>query len=172
MSEVLKISYRGFGGFLLLSLIFTFATASFAFLVSGVAIIALAIYILINPAFLEVVPVMFISTRITSPLIASALSMVLGIIIILLGSGFLALTNGLWNYGLKLDKGLSRYVDTKVPKTGELLERVKKTTVNHDNEHPRDKISKLERLARLREQGVLTQSEFEQEKQMILKEKD
>ena len=81
----------------------------------------------------------------------------------------LALTNFIWNYSLRLDRNLSKYVDSNIPKTADLLERRKGNQVLTT---PNDKISKLERLAILKEQGVLTETEFLQEKQLILKEKD
>ena len=169
MSEVLKITYRGFGGFILLTLIFAFAVTSLALLISGIAVIALSIYIQISPSILDTITVNLLTTRITNASTASLLLFFTGILIILLGSGFLALTNFIWNYSLRLDRNLSKYVDSNIPKTADLLERRKGNQVLTT---PNDKISKLERLAILKEQGVLTETEFLQEKQLILKEKD
>ena len=165
MSEILKISYRGFGGFLALTLIFSFAVVSFSLIITGVACIALAIFVFINPDILQTVTVNFFNTRITDPTIASGIIFVSAIVLILLGSVFLVLTNGIWNYSLRADKGISRYVDANVPKTGTLINRMR------NSPEPTDKISKLERLGKLRQQGVLTEAEFEQEKQLILKDK-
>lgn len=108
---------------------------------------------------------MFFTSRITDPIFGSILSFLFGIVIIIIGSVFLALTSIIWKYSLKLDRGLTTYVDANVPKTGELIDRVRTPKVE-----PTDKLSKLERLGRLREKGVLTESEFLQQKQLILKE--
>ena len=169
MSEILKVSYRGLGGFIVLTLIFAFAVTSLALLISGIAVIALSIYIVINPEILQTITVNFFTSKITDPGTASILVFLAGILVILLGSFFLALTNGIWHYSLKIDRGLSNYFDSTVPRTGELIERVKRPNEITD---PQDKISKLERLAKLKEQGILSDSEFEQEKQLILKQKD
>lgn len=166
MSEVIKLTYRGFGGFIALMLIFTFAVASFAFFISGVAVIALAVYILIDPSILQSINVMFFTQRITDATFGSAISFVLGIFIILLGALFLALTSLIWKYSVKLNAGLTSYVDSNVPKTSTLVHRAR-----NPSSEPTDKISKLERLAKLKEQGILTEQEFLQEKQLILKEK-
>ena len=171
MSEVIKIAYRGFGGFILFTFILTFAVTSLALLISGIAVIALSIYVLINPDILQTFSVSFFSGRITDPTTASIIVFFSGILIILLGSGFLALTNIIWNYSLKIDKGLASFFDSKVPKTGVLIDRMKGQPATHTI-NPVDKISKLERLAKLKEQGILTENEFQQEKQLILKEKD
>ena len=171
MSEVIKIAYRGFGGFILFTLILTFAVTSLALLISGIAVVALSIYVLISPDILQTLSVSFFSGKITEPMTASIILFLSGILITLIGSVFLALTNIIWNYSLKIDKGLASYFDSKVPKTGVLIDRMRNqpatTTLN-----PTDKISKLERLAKLKEQGILTENEFLQEKQLILKEKE
>ena len=169
MSEVLKLSYRGIGGFVLLTLIFTFAVTSLALLISGIAVIALSVYIQISPDILQTITVTLFTTRITDAVTASLLTFFSGILLILVGSVFLALTNFIWKYSLRLDKSLSKYVDLNVPKTSALLEKRKGDQIPVQ---PQDKLSKLERLASLKQQGILTESEFLQEKQLILKEKE
>lgn len=168
MSEVIKISYRSFGGFLFFSFMFLFAASSFVFLVGGIIILGLSVFFLIDPSILEIIPVMFIDTRITDPMSAFIMGLIIGIFVVLLGLGFYVLTIRTWNYGLRLDRGLSKYVDSKLPQASHLLKRSNK--VSDQRELP-DKLSKLERLANLKEKGTITDSEFEQEKQLILKGK-
>ena len=123
MSEVIKISYRSFGGFLFLSFIFLLAASSFTFLASGIIIVALSFFIVVDPRLLEVIPIMFIDTRIIDSTSAFFMIITIGVIVILLGLGFYILTIRLWNYGMQLDKGISKYVDSKVPQTIHLLDR-------------------------------------------------
>lgn len=166
MSELVKISYRSFGGFLLLAFVFLFAASSFVFLIGGLSIIGLSFFILVDSRILETIPVMFITTRITDPIIGFLYSLLIGIITTLLGFGFYILTVKLWNYSLRLDRGLSRYIDSKLPKASFFKNQSKKSSAQLEQQ---DKLSKLERLTKLKEQGTVTEAEFEQEKQLILK---
>ncbi len=83
----------------------------------------------------------------------------------MLGSSYLALKNGILNYSFKVCKEIAGYTDKSAPRTGKLLERMKKTP------EPIDRISKLEGLAKLKEQNALTGLEFRQEKELMLKDK-
>jgi hypothetical protein len=129
--------------------------------------IALAVYIIINPDTLTTITVSSFNGRIYDSNTAFFIVFFTGIIIILLGSGFLAFTNIFWKYLLKADKELASKIDSSIPKTSHLLDRVKKTP-NYDPKN--DKISKLERLGKLKDQGILSEVEFQQEKQIIIKE--
>ena len=147
MSEVVKISYRTFGGFLFLSFIFLFASTSFVFLIGGLFMITFSFLILIYPKLVELVPIWFIETRITDPYVAFLMSIIIGTLVVLLGLGFYILTIKSWNYGLRLDRGISKYVDLKVKHLVPASQDSKKSSVQSESQ---DKISKLERLTNLK----------------------
>ena len=164
MSEVVKIGYRGFGGFLGFSFLISFAIASLAFFVTGALMIAFSIFVVMEPSILQDISLNVFHTRIYDVGTAFGLIIFVGLLMILLGGVFLALTSYLAKTMFALDRELSLYVDKKVPKTGEVIDKLK--------DQKTDKLSELERLARLKESGVLSEEEFQQEKRLILKGKD
>ena len=171
MSEVIKVGYRGLGGFIAITLAFAFGVSSFAFFVVGAVAIALGVVIVINPQILQDIPVQMFSTRVLDPTVAFIALFVVGMVVIVLGVLFLSLTSAILKASVLADKRLSIFVDKNVPRTGEVIDKVKTKTARHEQE-PTDKLSKLERLAKLKENGTLTEEEFLQEKRLILKEKD
>ena len=142
----------------------TFGVTSFGFFIAGAFSIVFGILILINPNILAEITVNMFTSRVTDPNIAFFSLFVVGIIIIIFGALFLVLTSSILKWAGIADKKLAVFVDKNVPKTGKVLEKVK------GHSEPTDKLSKLERLANLKERGILTEEEFQQEKRLVLKE--
>ena len=163
MSEVLKVSYRGIGGLISLSLLFAFGFTSLMLFIVGALCLTMAVIVILNPSVLGDVTFISFGAKVVDPTAAFIILILAGFLLILLGGMFLALTTYLSKAVFALDKEIAVYVDRNVPSTGKVIDKLKN--------HPNDKISKLERLTILKEKNVLTEAEFLQEKQLILKEK-
>ena len=87
---------------------------------------------------------------INNPELAALTLFIVGLVILAVGFLLLALTYFLGKAALVVDKELSHMVDKTFSSSGN------------------NRISSLERLALLHERGVLTDKEFEREKQLLL----
>ncbi|OLS26802.1 MAG: hypothetical protein HeimC3_06940 [Candidatus Heimdallarchaeota archaeon LC_3] len=155
MSELVKLAYRGFGGFIAVVLIFSFSVTAFALFMSGIGVIFGAIYVLIDPGVLDTISFNFLGSRLDDASIAALLLVVATMILFLVASFFVGLVLLIWKSALKLDEELGKIVDKTIPSI--------------EGGKP-DKISQLERLGALRSQGVLSEEEFNKEKAKILQE--
>ncbi|MHA1978059.1 MAG: SHOCT domain-containing protein [Candidatus Hodarchaeales archaeon] len=148
-SGLIKLAYRGVAGFVVLLLMFVVGVTGTVLSFAGGIIIAISWIPLAYPEILTEVPILVIGTQgTTSPLIATAGLLLAGIVLMAIGFLFLVFTYFLGKGAIQVDKQLSSAVDRTFSGT--------------------DRISKLERLAALRERGIITDSEFEQEKERIL----
>ena len=148
-SGLIKLAYRGVAGFVVLLLMFVVGVTGTALSFAGGIIIAISWIPLAYPEILSEVHILGIAGQgTTSPLIATAGLLVAGIVLMALGFLFLVFTYFIGKGAIQIDKQLSSTVDRTFSGT--------------------DRISKLERLAALRERGIITESEFEREKERIL----
>jgi hypothetical protein len=148
-SGLIKLAYRGVAGFVVLLLIFVVGVIGTVLSFAGGIIIAISWIPLAYPEILSEVPILVIGTQgTTSPVIATAGLLLGGIIFLAIGFLFLVFTYFLGKGAIHIDKQLSSAIDRTFSGT--------------------DRISRLERLAALRERGVITESEFEREKERIL----
>ncbi|MFX0015752.1 MAG: SHOCT domain-containing protein [Promethearchaeota archaeon] len=151
-SGLIKLAYRGVAGFFVLLFLFVFGIVGVALGFAGGLVTALSWIPLIYPEILVDVPIMVIGnqTIISDPVIASFILLITGLILLAVGFFFLAITYGIGKGAVIVDKELAGIVDKAFSGSG------------------KDRLSRLERLAALRDSGVLTDKEFEHEKALIL----
>jgi hypothetical protein len=148
MSELVKLAYRGFGGFIAVVLMFSFGVTAFALFMAGVGVIIGAVYVLINPTIINDWNFNFAGSHITDPLIISLTLLFVTILLFALAS--------LFKSALALDQELGKIVDKSIPPLA--------TTIKGDKYH------QLERLGNLKQQGIITEDEFNKEKAKLLQE--
>jgi hypothetical protein len=150
-SGLVKLAYRGLAGFLVVLIMFVFGVTGLAMSFAGGLVLALCWVPLAYPEILNVVDIFEVnSTVVTDPVLASLALLIAGLVLLAVGFLLLALTYVIGKGSIIIDKELSRFVDSAF------------ATSN------KDRISRLERLASLRERDILTEEEFEQEKALIL----
>ncbi len=148
-SGLIKLAYRGVAGFVVLLLMFVVGVTGTALSFAGGIIIATSWIPLAYPEILSEVHILGIFGQgTTSPLIVTAFLLIAGILFMAIGFLFLVFTYFIGKGAIQIDKQLSSTVDRTFSGT--------------------DRISKLERLAALRERGIITETEFEREKERIL----
>ena len=155
MSELVKLAYRGFGGFITVTFIFAFSVTAFALFISSIATIFGAVYVLIDPGILDNVSINFLGERTIEASTASLLLISATIILFVLASFFVGLVLLIGKSALKIDQELGKFVDKTIPSL---------------DGGRTDKYSQLERIGTLRSQGVLSEDEFNKEKAKILQE--
>ncbi|MFW9904260.1 MAG: SHOCT domain-containing protein [Candidatus Thorarchaeota archaeon] len=148
-SGLIKLAYRGVAGFFVLLFIFVFGVVGVALGFSGGLITALFWIPLAYPEILTQFPVIMVGEQsITDPVLASLVVLIVGLILLAVGFLFLALTYMIGKGAIIVDKELASIVDNAFS--------------------GKDRVGRLERLAALRDRGVLTEKEFEHEKARIL----
>ncbi|MHA1989446.1 MAG: SHOCT domain-containing protein [Candidatus Hodarchaeales archaeon] len=156
MSELVKLAYRGFGGFIAVVLMFSFGVTAFALFMAGVGVIIGAVYVLINPTIINDWNFNFAGSHITDPLIISLTLLFVTILLFALASLFVGLVLLIGKSALALDQELGKIVDKSIPPLA--------TTIKGDKYH------QLERLGNLKQQGIITEDEFNKEKAKLLQE--
>ena len=151
-SGLIKLAYRGVAGFFVLLFMFVFGVVGFALGLAGGLVTALCWIPLAFPEILNEVNIgIVINGQGTSdPVFASLLLLLTGLILLAVGFFFIALTYMIGKGAIIVDKELAGFVDNAFSGSG------------------KDRLSRLERLASLRDRGFLTDEEFEHEKGLIL----
>ena len=152
-SGLVKLAYRGLAGFFVVLLMFVFGVVGVSLALAGGLVTALCWIPLAYPELLDNVNIMVIgSTSLTSADagLATVALLAVGLILLAVGFLFLAITYIIGKAAIIVDKEVAHVVDRAfVPGN-------------------KDRLSQLERLANLREQGVLTEEEFQKEKGLLL----
>ncbi|MFX0181671.1 MAG: SHOCT domain-containing protein [Candidatus Hodarchaeota archaeon] len=150
-SGLVKLAYRGLAGFVVVLVMFVLGVTGLAMSFAGGLVLALCWVPMAYPEILTVVDIFEVNNAaVTDPVVASLALLIAGVVLLAVGFLLLALTYIIGKGSIIIDKELSRFVDSAF------------TTSS------KDRISRLERLASLRERGVLTEEEFEQEKALVL----
>jgi hypothetical protein len=152
-SGLVKLAYRGFAGFFVILIMFIFGVVGGSLALAGGLVTALCWVPLAYPELLDNVNIMvMMGPPITSADagLATVTLLFAGLILLAVGFIFLAITFVIGKAAIVVDKEVAQIVDRAfIPSnTGRL--------------------SQLERLASLREQGVLTEEEFQREKGLLL----
>jgi len=155
MSELIKLSYRGIGGFVVLLLVFIFGVVGFALAVSGGLITALCWTPLAFPEVIDYSNVEIWGRAVSDPVFITGILLLIGLILLAVGFFFLALAFTIGKASFIVDKELSQAVDR---------------AFGTPRERRDDRIYQLERLAALRDRSVITPEEFEQEKAKIMEQ--
>ncbi|MFX1538648.1 MAG: SHOCT domain-containing protein [Promethearchaeota archaeon] len=148
-SGLIKLAYRGVAGFFVLLFMFVFGVVGIALGFSGGLVTALSWIPLAYPEILTQFPIIMVGEQsITDPVLASLVVLIVGLILLAVGFFFLELTYMIGKGAIIVDKELASIVDNAFS--------------------GKDRVTRLERLAALRDRGVLTEKEFEREKALIL----
>ena len=155
MSEVgsglIKLAYRGVAGFIVLLLMFVLGVTGVALSFAGGILIAVCWIPLAYPEILNEVSILVIAGEGTNdPVLATAALLIAGVFVLAIGFFFIVLTYFIGKGAIEVDKEISYAIDRAFMSSG------------------KDRISQLERLAALRDSGVLTEQEFDNEKNLIL----
>ncbi|MFX1284144.1 MAG: SHOCT domain-containing protein [Promethearchaeota archaeon] len=153
-SGLVKLAYRGIAGFFIVLIMFVLGVTGFALSLAGGLITALCWVPIAFPELLENEIIMAGSVQITDPAFASLILLVVGLILLAVGFLLFAITYLIGKTAIVVDKELSRSIDRAFASSGS------------------DRISRLERLAALRDRGVITPEEFEREKVLIIGQSD
>ncbi|MFX0084657.1 MAG: SHOCT domain-containing protein [Candidatus Hodarchaeota archaeon] len=151
-SGLIKLAYRGFAGFFIVLIMFIFGTVGISLALAGGLMVALCWIPLAYPEILEGLPVTLGNVVLSSADagLATVAIFVAGLVLLAVGFFFLAITFIIGKAAIVVDKEVAQLVDRAfVP--------------NH-----KDRLSQLERLAALRNQGVLNEEEFQREKEFLL----
>ena len=152
-SGLIKLAYRGIAGFFVILFLFIFASIGVSFTLAGGISVAFCWIPAIFPEILDTVTIS-VGVPITSANaeIAVLVVLIVGLVLLAVGFFFLAVTYIIAKGAIIVDKEVAQLVDRAfVPSK-------------------KDRISRLERLGALHNQGVLTDEEFQQEKNLLLQE--
>ncbi len=153
-SGLVKLAYRGFVGFFVVLIMFIFGVVGVSLALAGGLVTALCWVPLAYPEMLDNVNIMIGgSTSLTSADagLATLALFVVGLILLAVGFLLLAITFVIGKAAIVVDKEVSHLVDKAfIPSN-------------------KDRLSQLERLAALRDQGVLTEEEFQREKGLLIR---
>ena len=148
-SGLIKLAYRGVAGFFVFLFMFIFGAVGVALGFAGGLVTALSWIPLAYPEILTDIPIIVIGEQsVTDPFIATLALLLAGLILLAVGFFFLAITYIIGKGAVIVDKELASIVDNAFS--------------------GKDRVARLERLAALRDRGVLTEKEFEREKSLIL----
>lgn len=154
-SGLVKLAYRGIVGFFVLLFLFIFGVIGIALGFAGGLIIALSWIPIAFPDILTDVPIMVIGNQsVSDPVLASLVLLFVGCILLAVGFFFIALTYMIGKGAIIVDRELAGIVDKAFSGSG------------------KDRLIRLERLAALRDSGVLSDKEFEYEKALILESQE
>ncbi len=152
-SGLVKLAYRGFAGFFVVLIMFIFGVVGISLALAGGLVTALCWLPLAYPELLDNVSIMVIgSTSLTSADsgLATVVLLAAGLILLAVGFLFLAITYIIGKAAIVVDREVAHVVDKAfIP-------------------GKKDRLSQLERLANLRDQGFLTEEEFQREKGLLL----
>lgn len=129
---------------------FVFGVTGFALSLAGGLATALCWVPIAFPDLLDAEIIWAGSAPVTDPALASLLILIVGLVLLAVGFFLLAITFVIGKAAIVVDKELSSSIDRAFATSGG------------------DRISRLERLAALRDRGVITPEEFEREKAIIL----
>lgn len=155
-SDLVKLAYRGFAGFFVFLFMFTFGMIGLILSFAGALITVLSWIPLAYPEILDAVTTLDadgmvgFSVDTADPVLASLALLLAGLILLGVGVFFLACTYGIGKGALIVDKEVASIVDKAFSSD-------------------KDRLTRLERLAALRDRGVLTDDEFEYEKELLVK---
>ncbi len=154
-SGLIKLAYRGVAGFFVLLLTFIFGTVGISLGFAGGLVTALCWIPLVYPEILTEFNILVIGGQgTTDPVFASLALLVAGLVLLAVGFFFLIITYLIGKGAIIIDKELASVVDKAFSSSGE------------------DRLARLERLAALRDNGVLSDKEFEHEKSLILESQE
>lgn len=152
-SGLVKLAYRGFAGFFVVLMMFVFGVVGVSLALSGGLITALSWIPLAYPELLDNVDIFVIGSRSLTSAdagLATVALLVAGLILLAVGFVFLVITFVIGKAAIVVDKEVAQIVDKAfIPSN-------------------KDRLSRLERLASLRDKGVLTDEEFQREKEFLL----
>ncbi len=149
-ASLIKLGYRGIGGFFVGLIMFTLGVTGFALALAGGIILALSWIPLVFPEVVNSMTIEGVGAQIfiDNPGLVTPLLIVIGIILVAVGFLLLLLTYSMGKGAIIVDKEISSSIDR--------------------NFRSKDRISQLERLGALKEKGILTQEQFEAERTKIL----
>lgn len=152
-SGLVKLAYRGLAGFFVVLIMFILGVTGASLALAGGLTVALCWIPLAYPEILDNVNIMVGGT---TPLtsadagLATLALLVAGLILLAAGFILIAITFVIGKTSIIVDKEVAQLVDRAfVPSN-------------------KDRLSRLERLATLRDRGVLTEEEFKREKELLL----
>lgn len=149
-ASVIKLGYRGIAGFFVGLFMFTLGITGGALAFSGGVVLALSWVPLVYPEIVEYGTIEGTGAQfvIDNPELVTPLLIVIGIVLIGVGFLLLLLTYSIGKGAIIVDKEISSAIDR--------------------NFRSKDRLSQLERLADLKERGILTNEQFEAERTRIL----
>ena len=152
-SGLVKLAYRGFAGFFVVLMMFIFGVVGASLALAGGLTVALSWIPLAYPELLDNMDMVMVGSRSLTSAdagLATLALFIVGLILLAVGFLFLVMTFVIGKAAIVVDKEVAQIVDRAFISSN------------------KDRISRLERLASLREQGVLTEDEFQREKELLL----
>ncbi|MHA1995435.1 MAG: SHOCT domain-containing protein [Candidatus Hodarchaeales archaeon] len=149
-ASLIKLGYRGIAGFFVGLFLFTLGVTGGALAFSGGVILALSWVPAVYPEIVEYGTIEGTGAQflIDNPELLTPLLIVIGLILVGVGFLLLLLTYTLGKGAIIVDKEISSVIDR--------------------NFRSKDRLTQLERLASLKERGILTEEQFEAERIRIL----
>jgi hypothetical protein len=149
-ASLIKLGYRGIAGFFVGLFLFTLGVTGGALAFSGGVILALSWVPAVYPEIVEYGTIEGTGAQflIDNPELLTPLLIVIGLILVGVGFLLLLLTYTLGKGAIIVDKEISSAIDR--------------------NFRSKDRLTQLERLANLKDRGVLTEEQFEAERIRIL----
>jgi hypothetical protein len=126
MSEPIKYTYRGLGGFLVIITVLVLAMIGVASIVVGVIITIFSWFPLLSSEFLNTNQIFFLGERITDPSYAFMLFFITGLTLIAVGTIFLGFTAYFYRFAQVIDQDISDTVEMKVPSIRRMFTRKSK----------------------------------------------
>ncbi|MFX0183930.1 MAG: hypothetical protein ACFE95_12675 [Candidatus Hodarchaeota archaeon] len=126
MSEPIKYTYRGLGGFLVIIAALLLGIIGVALVVVGVIITILSWFPVLSPEFLSTYQIFFLGERITDPSYAFMLFFVTGLTLIALGTIILGFIAYFYRFAQVIDQDIFDTVDSKVPSIRRIFTRKSK----------------------------------------------
>jgi hypothetical protein len=155
-SGLIKLAYRGVAGFFVFLFLFIFGVLGIALGFAGGLIIGISWIPIAFPEILTEIPIMVIGNQnVTDPVLATMIMLFVGCILLAVGFFFIVLTYMIGKGAITIDRELAGIVDKAFSGSGKT-----------------DRLTRLERLAALRDSGALSDKEFEYEKALILESKE
>ena len=158
MSELVKITYKGVGGFFLFFILLTFGITGIILALAGGLIAALSWIPFVFPELLAETEIIFFTETITDPGLIFIVLLFTGFLLTLVGAIFIWLTVYIRRAADVIDEEISSAIDANLPTIKEI--RTKEASDG--------RVHSIERLANLHEKGYLTKEEFDSEKQKVL----
>ncbi|MHA2294496.1 MAG: SHOCT domain-containing protein [Candidatus Hodarchaeales archaeon] len=173
LNEVVKVSYRGFGLFILFILMFSLGLSGLIITIVGGVLLAFSWAPIAYPEILNYLDIGGSWIHITDPEIAFLILLFVGVILLGVGILLLITTFVIGKSALFLDDELSKLVDQAIPPLGvdPHSKKVEYYTPQRYYSLPRKTgvMPQLELLTDLRDRGVLSEEEFHHEKAQIMR---